>query len=72
MDFLVCVHASPPMNPTYYNSSLDLVSELGADGVRTDVLWGAIEPTPSNYSQEAIDFYISYFQTCSSRQKLLS
>lgn len=64
IDFLVCLHAGPPMNPDFYNKSLDYISELGANGVRTDVLWGAIEPEQNNYSQEAIQFYKTYFQSC--------
>lgn len=63
LEFLICLHASPPLNETFINTSFKMISDLGASGVRTDVVWAAIEPEPNKYDQNAINYYKVYFQT---------
>jgi len=55
-------HVWPTDARTAVTRDLELIAELGASYVRTDVWWYAIEPSRGTYNQAALDFYRWYVE----------
>ena len=65
--FLICLHTNPSQNFDEVKDSLDLldlVFELGAHGIRTDVVLAEIEPEVGRLNYNAVAYYKIFFQEC--------
>ena len=50
-----------------FESDLDLAKALGHNAYRFSLEWSRIEPTPGEYSKEALDHYAKVIQACRQR-----